>query len=206
MSVSCANCSKPVDEGDQFCPYCNAPMSNAPMSNYYRPKKEKEGTPELASDVNAARIPKANELLRKAMGLGGVVGALVGGIIGFLLRPSVPLIGQLDFGAVISRGSNLRGMDQLLVSTAETSFNYLVVGAIIGGMIGFGATYLALSRTGGQINTKPYETPDSNQRSVRSTPQDHIAGKIETLADLKNKGILSEEEFQTKKKELLDRI
>lgn len=63
-------------------------------------------------------------------------GVFIGGLIGFLLRPSAPLIGQLDFGTVITRGSNLSGLDTLLVSTAQISFNYLLVGVILGTVSG----------------------------------------------------------------------
>ena len=62
------------------------------------------------------------------------VGAIVGAVIGYLFRPSVPLIGQLPLETVITRGSNLTGMDMLLTSAAETSFNYMVAGALIGGV------------------------------------------------------------------------
>jgi len=64
------------------------------------------------------------------------VGLFIGGMIGFLLRPAAPFIGQLPFETVISRGSNLTGLDTLLVSTAQTSFSYLMVGAILGAIGG----------------------------------------------------------------------
>lgn len=63
-------------------------------------------------------------------------GALVGGFLGFLLRPST-IVGQLPFEVVMSRGSNIKGLDQLLISTAQTSFNYMLVGAIIGAVVGY---------------------------------------------------------------------
>jgi hypothetical protein len=72
-----------------------------------------------------------------------IAGFFVGGCVGFLLRPSAFLVGQLPFGTVITRGSNLSGLDQLLISTAETSFNYLLVGAILGTVIGFVISLLA---------------------------------------------------------------
>jgi hypothetical protein len=65
-----------------------------------------------------------------------LAGLAVGGLVGFLLRPSVPLMGQLPFITVISRGANLRGLDQLLTGYARTSFNYLVAGIIVGAVIG----------------------------------------------------------------------
>jgi hypothetical protein len=65
-----------------------------------------------------------------------LAGLAVGGLVGFLLRPSVPLMGQLPFITVITRGANLRGLDQLLTGYARTSFNYLVAGIIVGAVIG----------------------------------------------------------------------
>jgi hypothetical protein len=66
----------------------------------------------------------------------GVVGFLVGGFVGFQLRPAAFLVGQLPFGTVITRGSNLSGLDVLLVSTAQTSFNYMLAGAVLGAACG----------------------------------------------------------------------
>lgn len=66
---------------------------------------------------------------------GALLGAVLGGLVGFLLRPSLPLIGQLPFSTVITRGSNLSGIDMLLKSTAEQSFNYMVIGVIVGAVV-----------------------------------------------------------------------
>jgi hypothetical protein len=71
------------------------------------------------------------------------IGLFVGGLIGFVMRPAVPFIGQLPFGTVISRGSNLTGLDTLLVSTAQTSFNYLMIGALLGAAAGIVVGLLA---------------------------------------------------------------
>jgi len=65
------------------------------------------------------------------------VGAGVGLFIGYLLRPSVALGGQLPFIAVITRGSTLQGLDQMLIPAAQTSFNYMLVGGIVGAVGGF---------------------------------------------------------------------
>lgn len=67
------------------------------------------------------------------------IGVLIGGVTGFLLRPSAPLMGQLPFSTVITRGSNLHGLDQLLVGYARTSFNYLIAGTLLGAVIGLSA-------------------------------------------------------------------
>ena len=65
-----------------------------------------------------------------------IAGLMIGSIVGFLLRLSVPLMGQLPFTTVITRGANLRGLDQLLLGYARTSFNYLVAGMILGAIVG----------------------------------------------------------------------
>ena len=77
---------------------------------------------------------------QRAPGVGMMVaaGLAVGGIIGFMMRPSVMLIGQLPFETVITRGSALSGFDRLLLPAAQQSFNVLVAGALIGGAAAFG--------------------------------------------------------------------
>ena len=75
-----------------------------------------------------------------------ITGLLIGGAVGFLLRPSVPLIGQLPFTTVITRGANLRGLDQLLLGYARTSFNYLVAGILMGAVVGLIAAFAVSNR------------------------------------------------------------
>ncbi|WP_048205243.1 hypothetical protein [Methanococcoides methylutens] len=64
-----------------------------------------------------------------------IIGALIGGTVGYLLRPSAPLVGQLPFDVVITRGSNLQGLERMVIPTAEASFNYIVAGVIIGAIL-----------------------------------------------------------------------
>ena len=66
----------------------------------------------------------------------GIVGFIAGGVLGFLYRPSAFLIGQLPFETVITRGANLKGVDQILISMAQTSFNNMAAAAIAGAVIG----------------------------------------------------------------------
>jgi hypothetical protein len=75
-----------------------------------------------------------------------IIGVIVGGFIGFLLRPAVALVGQLPFTVVITRGATLQGLDQLLVPAAQTSFNYMLVGWIVGAVAGFLATKVIASK------------------------------------------------------------
>jgi hypothetical protein len=67
-------------------------------------------------------------------------GFIAGGFIGFLSRPSVFLVGQLPFRIVITRGSGLSGLDELLIPSAQESFNVMVIGALVGAAIAFAAT------------------------------------------------------------------
>jgi hypothetical protein len=53
------------------------------------------------------------------------------------LRPSVPIIGQLPFEHVITAGANLSGLDVLMKGYAQTSFNYLLVGLLVGACAGW---------------------------------------------------------------------
>lgn len=73
---------------------------------------------------------------RRALSLLSVTGFLVGGLIGFLARPSAFLIGQLPLKHVITRGGNLEGMDQILIPLAERSFNFMLIGAVLGATVG----------------------------------------------------------------------
>ena len=54
----------------------------------------------------------------------------------FSMRPGGPAHRPIRLCTVITRGSNLTGLDMLLVSTAQASFSYLVVGAILGSVAG----------------------------------------------------------------------
>ncbi len=69
--------------------------------------------------------------MRKSKGT-VVFGFLLGSVTGFLLRPSVPVVGQLPLETVLTRGSELKGFETMLVPYAETSFNYVLAGAIVG--------------------------------------------------------------------------
>jgi hypothetical protein len=74
--------------------------------------------------------------------LTGVSGFLAGAFIGYVYRPSAFLIGQLPFKHVISRGTTLKGIDQVYIAFAEKSFNYLLAGGIMGAILGIIAVLL----------------------------------------------------------------
>lgn len=65
-----------------------------------------------------------------------VIGIILGASIGYFYRPPAIFIGQLPFDVVITRGGNLKGLDQIYLEVAKTSFNYLLIGGIAGGIFG----------------------------------------------------------------------
>lgn len=130
-----------------------------------------------------------------------LVGGLIGGGIAFLLRPSAPLIGQLDIDTVLSRGSKLQGIDQLLVSTAEASFSMMVAGAVLGGVIG---AIVGFSRSRRLATINQVESTQVQTR--QQSNEERITERLRALAELKDEGVLTEEEFQEKKTELLKRL
>jgi amino acid transporter len=79
------------------------------------------------------------------------IGALAGGVIAFLLRPSV-LGQQLPFMDVITRGTTLTGVERFAVPLAETSFNFLMAGTFVGLLVGWGAYHLIRRTTVGSVD------------------------------------------------------
>lgn len=99
------------------------------------------GLPEivlLAIGVVFARMlyTSIRDFPRRGSGLFSLMwyGSIAGAIVGFLLRPVVSVVGQLPFVTVITRGGYLGGLDIALKGAAEASFNYMIAGAIIGGL------------------------------------------------------------------------
>ncbi len=76
----------------------------------------------------------------------GVAGFLAGAFVGYLYRPPAFMIGQLPFKHVISRGTTLKGLEQMYIPVAETSFNYLLGGGIIGLALAVAAVLLLRRR------------------------------------------------------------
>ena len=65
-----------------------------------------------------------------------LIGLILGASIGYFYRPPALFIGKLPFDVVISRGGNLKGIDQIYLEIAKTSFNYLLIGGIVGAIAG----------------------------------------------------------------------
>ncbi len=121
---ACLHCKVEVDEEMEICWNCGF---------------DKQG--KILSSEQGDSFHKAKEeVLGPKQGTGllfTIIGAIIGSIIGYILRPSIPLIGKLPFEAVITRGTSLKGFDQLLISVAQDSFNYLIIGLVGGGLLGY---------------------------------------------------------------------
>jgi len=64
------------------------------------------------------------------------LGVILGASTGYFYRPSAIFIGQLPFDVVITRGGNLKGLDQIYLEVAKSSFNYMLIGGIAGAFLG----------------------------------------------------------------------
>jgi hypothetical protein len=99
----------------------------------------------------------------RTMKNGGAVGfatfgAVVGAVLGFLFRPSLPLVGQLPLGVVLTRGASLNGLDLLFRASAEQSFNYLMIGAILGAVAMAGAKVMVSQGPSPSVAATPSST------------------------------------------------
>jgi len=79
-------------------------------------------------------------------------GLLVGLAGGLLTRPSVPLLGQLPIETVLTRGAALQGMDMLLKSTAEQSFNWALTFVLVS--TAFGARSRCVDRSTRAVSSR----------------------------------------------------
>ncbi|MDT5060558.1 MAG: hypothetical protein QOH63_1017 [Acidobacteriota bacterium] len=116
------------------CPACNSEVSNQAVAcpRCGQPIKAPQPVKVSTSSTFIPLQRKSSSTSRKTIVGLGFLGFLIGGIIGFLLRPSAPFIGQLPFEIVITQGSNLRGLDQVLAPIAQASFMTMIEGAILG--------------------------------------------------------------------------
>jgi hypothetical protein len=77
-----------------------------------------------------------------ATGLGGAGFAIIGGIIGGFVGILIGKTPLLSFGHVLTRGITLTGLDVLLRPAAESAFNWMVAGIVVGAAAGFALVYL----------------------------------------------------------------
>lgn len=120
----------------------------------------------------------------------------VGAYIGFLLRPADLLFGQVPVWS-------------------ETARSYIIAGAIIGGL-----TILIIrsiiTKKSQNIDVKYILRTDDNRSAIpknsrinSNSPQptaQEITRQLQELAQLRDRGVLSQDEFQEQKQKILNRI
>ena len=85
-----------------------------------------------------------------------VLGAAIGGILGFLARPGIPIIGKLPLDAVLTRASTYHGLASGYIhQVADRSLMIMLLGVVLGGVIGYVADRAA-SGVGGGLRSCPY--------------------------------------------------
>ncbi len=85
-----------------------------------------------------------------------VLGAVIGGILGFLARPSIPIIGRLPLDAVLTRAATYHGLASGYIhQVADRSLGILVLGAAVGGVVGYLADRVS-NNAGGGLRACPY--------------------------------------------------
>ena len=135
----CASCGNRVAADSRFCSVCgrelpditDVPARASVVSPKYSIEHVESGNSGRRVSVELAGRTPASFYLPCGLGI------LLGALVGFLLRPTVPMIGQLPLGMVLSGGDNLQGLDLLLRSTAQESREYVIIGGIIGLVIGY---------------------------------------------------------------------
>ena len=109
--------------------------------------EDEELIPDRRQGETIAPVPairrEAGELLRLPGYLVIVATSLIAALVAFLLRPSVPLVGQLPLSIVMTRGANLDGLEQLLAPAARQSFDRMLAGAVLGALAGWCIQVLA---------------------------------------------------------------
>jgi hypothetical protein len=110
-----------------------------------------------------------------------VLGAFVGALGAFLLRPSAPFIGQLPLEVCLTRGVNLTGLDQMLVPLAQQSFNVIVAGIVIGAVIGAAGYRAVLAGSVGESRPVMGEVLTASQST---TPAHGATATIEVSAGM----------------------
>jgi zinc-ribbon domain len=149
--VFCPQCGTQAIAGAKFCAGCGTAISNVAVVALQEPqaalnaaRSQSAGVVMPAVEETSSSSSASRKRLNPA--LLATAGLVVGGLIGFQMRPAVMFIGQLPFQTVITRGSGLRGIDQILISTAQQSFNVMFVAAVVGAVLAFGIAHLVNSR------------------------------------------------------------
>lgn len=135
----CVNCGKQMAAEAKFCQGCGMAVGKDMPSSPPPPSAPPSGPTPPRSGAEIAGSPSVGEEANKQVAFVGV-GALLGAVVGFAVRPSAFLFGKLPLMVVLTAGTTLQGLDAAFVPMARQSFGMLVGGVILGA---FGGAMLA---------------------------------------------------------------
>lgn len=137
----CSKCQADVDDNFDACWKCQTDREGQGGQPFAHPVDEFPQEPSNHQDA------ELNVTWLLPLGY-GIIGALCGATIGYLVGPTLPLVGgHLPLSTVLSAGGDLQGLDAaLLTNMAKEAFNTFLISTIFGGAVGFGFGKLKQSR------------------------------------------------------------
>jgi hypothetical protein len=121
------------------------------------------------------------------------IGALLTGQFAYSVRPTLPgVTTQLPWRTVLHRAGDLHDPGPIIVLLAQVSFNYVVLGMIIGALLGaLGACFLLWGR----------------RRAAEAAARARApAVRLVRLAELRRDGAITAEEYAARKAEIVRRL
>lgn len=106
----------------------------------------------IAGDVTSSSDPAqpGKSGPDSAMVAAVLVGGFLGAVVGILLRPAIPMVGQLPVGIVLTGGICLAGVDEWALGIARQSFNQVLAAAVLGAAVGGLVKFVVTRQHGAQ--------------------------------------------------------
>ncbi|TAF99004.1 MAG: DUF697 domain-containing protein [Cytophagia bacterium] len=158
-----------------------------------------------------------NEAFAKNM-ISSIAGATIAKIGASLLK-SIPVIGSFlgSMPMVVLSGTSTYAMGQVFkkyleIGEAVSAFSFDNAKKIYENAFEKGKSYVedmrkqANSAMGFKEEEKKSETKENTNKNPSQQESENVIEKLQTLASLKEKGLLTEEEFQEKRKKLLEEL
>lgn len=129
----CSNCGKQMLVEAKFCQGCGTAVGKD-MPSSPPPLPPSGSPPPRSNEEKAGSSSIGDEANRDVAFI--AAGALLGAIVGFVMRPSAFIFGKLPLMVVLTAGTTLQGLEAAFVPMARQSFGMLVGGLILGAFAG----------------------------------------------------------------------
>ena len=193
----CQQCGEKIEDIFDVCWNCGTGKDgSSPDDSFLLERKTGESVTALESSQKTPAESVASVKLKKLKALNdhmirfGLVGFVVGWFIGFLNRRS----SLLSFDDVITRGAYT---NRLLAPAAEKAFDLALSIAIIGAIIGAVISYF--------VKQKEHEKL-KEQHSIASDEKESAEERLKALKKLHDKDVITEQEYQQKRREILKEL